>query len=659
MKTCPKCDRVYTDETLNFCLEDGEWLIGSTSDNDPTTAVMSAEASTRHWPTTTSDSAGPSSMSSAEYLIRGIGQNKAVGLVAAAVFVAIVFGIGLALYKYRNASDNTPRSVKLDKLTTDGKTVSAAISPDGKQAVYSIDEGGAQSMWAKQIATSSNLQIVPPGEGVEYEAIRYTPDGNFVTFLRRDKTSSLYTLYQMSTFGGTQKKLITDVDGPITYSPDGRQFSFIRGNHPEMGSSSVLIANADGSGERIVARRQRPDTFPWWRFPVAAWSPDGKTIACVIGGSATGSGLMDIAEVNINDGSTKPITKKGFYEIKQIIWMPDKSGLMVMGAEKASDYFRQQIWYLSYPDGKARRINPDFNNYIGMSLTADGNSLAAVQSNRISNIWIVPNMDASRAVQIKAGGTNQEGTDGLGWAPDGRIVFYSTASGGDDIWIMHNDGSGVKQLTDDAGVNYDPVVTPDGRYILFTSERMGQPNTWRMDLDGNNAKQLTFSSSDSNVTVTPDSKWVFFESTVSGKPAIWKVSIDGGDPVQVTQRYTENAEVSPDGKLFACEIRENETASWRYAIFSIDGGEPIKVFDLPGGDRGFRWSPDSRAVTQELTTKGVTNIWRYPLDGGQPKQLTDFKNDQIFNFRWSPDGKSLVLSRGTVMADVVMIRDFR
>jgi len=659
MKTCPKCNTEYTDETLNFCLEDGEWLVGAETDDDPTTAVMTGEASTRHWPTTTRDSAGPTSMSSAEYLVRGIGQNKAGALVGLAVFVAIVFGIGFAVYKYRNATDSTPRSVKLEKLTTDGKTVSAAISPDGKQAVYSVDEGGAQSMWTKQIATSSNLQIVPPAEGVEYEGIRYTPDGNFVTFLKRDKTTSLYTLYQMSTFGGTQKRLNTDVDGPITYSPDGKQFSFIRGNHPEMGASSVVIANSDGSGERIVARRQRPDTFPWWSFPVAAWSPDGKTIACVIGGSATGSGLMDIAEVNIADGSIKPIAKKSFYEIKQIIWMPDKSGLLVMGAEKASDYFTQQIWYLPYPDGEPRRITTDFNNYIGMSVTADGKSLAAVQNSRISNIWIVPNADASRAVQIKAGGNNQEGTDGVYWTPDGRIVFYSKASGSDDIWIMNNDGSGVKQLTVDAGVNYDPMVTPDGRYIVFTSERMGQPNTWRMDLDGNNAKQLTFSSSDFDVTVTPDSKWVFFGSTLSGKPAIWKVSIDGGDPVQVTQRYTENAEVSRDGKLFACEIRENETASWRYAVFGIDGGEPLKVFDLPGADRGFRWSPDGRSVNQELTTKGVTNIWSYPLDGSSPKQLTDFKNDKIFNFRWSPDGKNLVVARGTVMADVVMIRDFR
>jgi Tol biopolymer transport system component len=658
MKRCPECRRDYYDDTLLYCLDDGSALLEGPATAESQTAILSgdpisSEPRTMPLAHVTGETAGQE-IAASGFLAR----HKIAVVVSAVIFVVMAAGIGFALYKYRNAPD-VPRSMKIEKLTTDGKTVSAAISPDGKNAIYSVDEGGTQSMWNKQIATSSNVPIIQPAEGVDYGAIQFTPDGNFVTFLKQEKTSSFYTLYQMSTFGGTQKKLVHDVDGAISYSPDGKQFAFLRGNFPEIGASAVMIANADGTGERIVAQRRRPETFPWWstRGGTVAWSPDGKTIACVIGGPAVGGGLMDVAEVNVEDGSIKPITKKGWYQIRQVAWMPDKSGLLVMGAEKASDYFTQQIWYLSYPDGEARRITTDFNDYIGMNLTADGKSLAAVQSNRISNIWIVPNADASRAVQIKAGGSNQEGTDALTWTPDGRVVFYSKASGADDIWIMNNDGTNVKQLTVDAGTNYDSAVTPDGRYIVFNSERSGQPNVWRMDLDGGNAIQLTSGPGDFNVSLTPDSKWVFFDSTASGKPEIWKVSIDGGEPVKITERNAENPEVSPDGKFFVSQFRENSTASWRYGLFTIDGGEPLKVFDLP--DDGFRWSRDGRSLTYALTTKGVTNIWSYPLDGGQPKQLTDFKNDQIFNFRSSPDGKSLVMSRGTVMADMVMIRDFR
>jgi Tol biopolymer transport system component len=59
------------------------------------------------------------------------------------------------------------------------------------------------------------------------------------------------------------------------------------------------------------------------------------------------------------------------------------------------------------------------------------------------------------------------------------------------------------------------------------------------------------------------------------------------------------------------------------------------------------------------TQGGVTNVWSFPLDYKLPKQLTDFKTDQIYNFAWSPDGKRLVLARGTTTSDVVLIRDFR
>ena len=294
-----------------------------------------------------------------------------------------------------------------------------------------------------------------------------------------------------------------------------------------------------------------------------------------------------------------------------------------------------------------------------MNLTADGKALAAVQSSRISNIWTVPTADAKEALQIRSGGANQEGTDGLAWAPDGRIVFYSRARGSDDIWIMNNDGSDPKQLTMDVGANYDLKVTPDGRYIVFTSERSGAPNIWRMGLDGGNPKQLTSGHSEYGVAVTPDSKWLLFDSTASGTPALWKVSIDGGEPAQVVARYAENPEISPDGRFIVCQFRENAVAQWKYAVFSMDGGDPIKVFDLPAERSDVRWSPDGRGINYSKTIKGVGNIWFSPLDGGPEKQVTNLKTDRIFNFKWSPDGRSLVMARGSVLSDVVLIRDFK
>ncbi|HVQ38890.1 MAG TPA: DPP IV N-terminal domain-containing protein, partial [Pyrinomonadaceae bacterium] len=475
----------------------------------------------------------------------------------------------------------------------------------------------------------------------------------------RVEGNNLAVLHQMPVLGGAQKKLLNDADGAVSYSPDGRQFSYVRGNFPNLGESALLIANADGTGERIVALRKRPETFPWWRQPTPVWSADGKSIACVIGGDATGSGTMSVVEVQVADGTMKAIPGPGWYEIKSIAALPDQGGFLVLGADKPSAYYAQQIWHLG-ANGESRRITTDFNDYLGMSVTADTNALVAVQSNRISNIWVAPNKDAASAVLIKSGGSNQDGTDGLAWTPDGRqVVFYSRASGADDIWIMNADGSGLKQLTIDVGTNYDCRVTPDGRFIVFTSERSGHPNLWRMDLDGGNAKQLTSGNSDFNVTISPDSKWIVYESSASGRPGLWKVSIDGATS-KLAEYASENPEISPDGKYIAFQYREDTNSPWRYAIIPFEGGQPVKVFDFPPTKaHDFRWMPDSRSLSYIDTRGGVSNIWIFPLDGAPPKPLTDFKTDQINNFKWSPDGKQLVLARGTTTSDVVLIKDFR
>ena len=673
MKQCPQCKRTYSDETLNFCLEDGAWLREVSAPDEPATAILtsgetSGESATRpqfintagaqRASTGSEGTDTPRATSSAEYVAGEIKRHKKGLGVGLLVILLVIGGIAFAVYKYWDKPEKPSQSIKLEKLTTSGKAADAAISPDGKYVVYVLDEGGQQSLWVRQVATSSNVQITPPA-AVSYWGLAFTPDGNYVNFVRTEG-DTLAALFQIPALGGAQKRLLSDMDGAVSYSPDGRQFAFIRGNNPNLGESSLMIASSDGTNERLLAMRKKPDTFPWWTQQVPAWSPDGKTIACVVGGAFSGSGEMNVVEVDVADGTAKPITSNGWYEIKRVAWLKDKSGLLILAAEKPSSYYAQQVWHVAYPGGETRRVTTDLSNYVGMDLAGDAEALAAVQSNRISNIWVVPNADTGRAVQIKSGGSNDEGTDGLSQTPDGRIVYYSRASGADDIWIMNADGSNPRQLTTDAGANYDLKVTPDGRYIVFTSERSGGMDIWRMDLDGGNPIQLTDGNSDLGASITPDSRWVVYNSDRSGRPAIWKVPIDGGESVRLTEHAAENPEVSPDGTLIVGTYRDEINSPWRYAIVPIDGGKPVKIFDLPAhSDEDIRWSPDGRSIHFVHARGGVSNIWSHPLDGGPPKQLTDFKTDRIYNFKWSPDGKNLILARGTTTSDVVLVRNFR
>jgi Tol biopolymer transport system component len=110
-------------------------------------------------------------------------------------------------------------------------------------------------------------------------------------------------------------------------------------------------------------------------------------------------------------------------------------------------------------------------------------------------------------------------------------------------------------------------------------------------------------------------------------------------------------------KMLACS-QETPGEPARLAVLPIDGGPP-RVFDakfqLPAR---MRWTPDGRAVTYIRRQDGLADIWSQPLEGGEPKRITNFKSDDIFSFDWSRDNK-LAISHGTSASDVVLLRNHK
>jgi Tol biopolymer transport system component len=139
---------------------------------------------------------------------------------------------------------------------------------------------------------------------------------------------------------------------------------------------------------------------------------------------------------------------------------------------------------------------------------------------------------------------------------------------------------------------------------------------------------------------------------------LWKVSIDGGVPTQLTTYYSSFPEVSPDGKTIAC--RHLDEKALTIALIKMENGSLIKTLNIAVHFwQRIRWRPDGLAVTYIDERDGIANIWSQSIDGGQPKQLTDFKNDLIFSYDWSPDGKELACERGIETSDVVLITDYQ
>jgi Tol biopolymer transport system component len=531
------------------------------------------------------------------------------------------------------------------RLTSTGKVTRAAVSPDGRYAVHVVDDAGKQGLWFRQIATGSNVNVLPPAE-VNYLGLTFSKDGTYVYYVRREAAGAKGVVYQMPTLGQSSRKILQGADGAVTLSPDGRQLAFVRYDFSR-GESALIVANVDGSGTRTVSTRREPESF---EVDGPAWSPDGKVIAF----SAHKSTVADatgLVAVDVESGHEKPIGRAGFGSILKIAWLEDGSGLLMSAADKSSGYF-YQIWHVAYPGGDPRRITNDLNSYSDVSVTADSQTLVTVQGDWISNLWVSPDGTASRAQRITSG--KYDGGMGVAWTPDGRIVH---ASRDWDISIVDADGSNQRLLTLDEHNNRWVSVTPDGRYILFESWRKSG-GIWRMDIDGGNPRQITTKGWASAPDPSPDGKWIVYESSKSGIMTIWKTSIDGGEETQLTERNTDEPVVSPDGKLIACFYYTGQ--SIKLAVIPFEGGEPVYEFDLDPGirDRTPAWTPDGRAITYIVNRGGVSNIWSQPLAGGKPVQLTDFKTDRIFSFDLARDGR-LVLSRGTTPNDVVLITGFR
>ena len=593
----------------------------------------------------------PTQVSSAEYVVNQIKTHKKAMALTIAVALIVLIGISLVFYKFtihRQPHTLSLETANFTRLTTTGNATGAAISPDGKWLVHIQDDGDQKSLWLRQVAVAeSNTQIVPPAH-VRFRGVAFSPDGNYVYYAVRSGNEGTATLYQVPVLGGTPRKLFTGIDSCISFSPDGKQIAYFFFYEDE---DRLMIANADGTQQRQLAMRHGDDYFFQGDFSGVSWSPDGKMLASPA--ANTSQNYMTVVTVSVATGELKFFTTHKWSTVKQIAWVGADS--IIATAEEREDE-GYNIWQISYPSGEAQKLTNDLNSYPSISLTTDTSAIAAVKTEVENNIWVMPAFDVARAMQVTQGRNLVGRPD---WTPDGKIIYPLKAAVGGDLYLLDLSTNARKQLTAASGDNIYPSASRDGRLVVFMSDRTGVPHLWRMDVDGSNAKQLTNQNYEVDPDISPDGQWVVYMACMN-KCNVWKVGIDGGQPVQLTDKASELATFSPDGKQIACGYLENQTAQFQIAILPIEGGQPIKTFSFPnGGNTNLRWTNDGRAIVYGLTEKGVTNLWAQPVDGSTPKKLSNFTSDRIFGFSFSHDGKQVALARGTQTSDVVLISNFK
>ena len=569
-------------------------------------------------------------------------KQKVVIALATAV-VVVMFG-GFVFWKFfRTSSKNLGDLVanlplKIERLTDSGQSSSAAISPDGKYVAYTQMFKGRYSIWIRQLTTNTNSEIVPPTDDIV--GMAFSHSGEYLYFVAGDPSA----LYRVSLFGDVPVKVLERLEGKFSFSPDDSRIAFIRVSTNSNGQQehALMISNSDGANESKLLSRQYPD-----KLDAPVWSPDGESIVCAYGNSAAGNQGMSLVEVRVVDGSTRELSSEKFFNIAKIVWLPQKTGLIMSAAKKSEGY--RQLWRVSYPSLQFTEISAGLSSFSDLSLTRNGDKIVASQSTRAFDLWVGATRESENLKKVTAV------MDKFCWTPDGRLVYSLNTIGNVDLWVMRPDGQEQKQLTLNSATNDAPTVTPDGRYIIFISNRAGAFQVWRMQIDGSDPVPLTSGGGKNFPGISPDGKWVLYNTTDDWQ--LWRVSIAGGEPARLSDSYALFPSISPDGKMIACLGRNDSKAVLR--ILSFEGGQPLKTFDLAAptfSSNRIQWTGDGKAVIYGTEHDGITSIFRQPLTGGKPVLVMKFE-DELADFSYSQDGQSLAVARGGWQHDIVLIRD--
>jgi serine/threonine protein kinase len=532
---------------------------------------------------------------------------------------------------------------RITKFLPTRTTKCAAISPDGKLIAHVEEQNGKQSLVVTGTATFGSNIVVPAQDNAQYLGITFSRDSGYLYFTQKEK-DDVGVLYRLALPGSTPTQIKRGVDSPISLSPEGDRFAFVRYNR---GTEYLLmLANIEGTDEQVLASRRNGVMLSVYG-PV--WSPDGQTVYCPESRWKPKYHTNLIA-FNVNNNREQPVGNNSWFQILEMAWYTDRSSLVVTARENAGSPF--QLWRINLPDGVPHRMTSGLDDFRGVSIA--GGNIVTVQTNLEWSLWVAKIGEPQQAKPITYGNGLQYGT---GWTKKGKIVYSLTAQDRLDIWRINPDGTEQVQLTVDAGNNFTPAVSADGRFVLFASDRNGSFDIWRSNADdGSNAVQLTDTDGNFYPSSSSDNEWVAYDNQLESKMSVWKFPMQGGEPVKIGDKYRMPV-FSPNNQLIACRYDEDSDAA-DVAIFPAEGGEALYHFDLPKQEwQMVRWLGNNHQLSYVQNDNGYSNIWSYDLHTGVRKQLTNFNSDQIYAYAWSPDYKQLACQRGTRVSDITIIRE--
>ncbi len=522
------------------------------------------------------------------------------------------------------------------QITDRGTSWTSAISPDGKFVIYPNVVNGKSSLWRLQLDTSEKVQILAPTDD-EYCIPTISHDNESVYFTRKKDAKAQYNIYRMPVFGGVPTEVIKETQGVFSLSPDDKQISFVRCPSGNEDFCSLYIADIDGKNEQKLVTNPTPFLITDNQF-----SPDGKTVAYAHGQSYNNSKEFNLSEFDLISGEVRPILTNQFFSIKSLKWLPDGQSFLAVGHRNSGDY--SKIWLID-KTGKIEPLGKNPNQYYSVSISRDASKIVATEVESDFKLYLASIDNPENITPLT------EARSGLSFAPNGKIIYAATSSTNNNIWEMNADGSNQRQLTNDASLNYSPVVTPDGKFIFFTSSRTGSNNVWRMNADGTNQIQITKAEGGFPLAISADGKSVYYKSSLNDN--LWQVPFDGGEEKLLLDKAKQYFAFSPDSKRVAL------FESKMLRIYSLETKQLEKEYPLTDKNLDMDsvvWSSDDEFILYAAEyANGDTFLFSQNMNRQTPEKIADLGSDYTVEMAISRDSKQFAFTRGNWHYDSVLI----
>ena len=298
---------------------------------------------------------------------------------------------------------------------------------------------------------------------------------------------------------------------------------------------------------------------------------------------------------------------------------------------------RSQVWVRSVTDGPATQIT--FVDQAGLEWTRWSPRGHEIYFNYAGGIWSVPTVGGTPRT-IVARGQNPS------LSADGRTLAYEGLGGADSdlaIWIANADGTNPRRVLNRPFISPStPAISPDGQSIVFFQSSGGpMGDLWIVPSSGGTPRRLTFDDTEGgSPTWTPDGRFVIFSSNRAGSHTLWRIRVEGGDAEPMTAGAGEDREpqVSSDGRRL---IYTNVRNSFSLELLNASTGRKTSLATRRTTIAGPRFSPHGDRIAFFHETDAGTHLWTFDVNGHDLRQITAGREERNILPRWSAKGDAL------------------